>query len=863
MNGALRARARAPRAFLGQRLGVRCAALFSAPRAPLPLPQPSTPARAHAGAAAAARTARIAVCARVRADIARAARTRSSMAPREVVLLGVGGAGARLTDAYLQARARSQARGGARVCARVISASSFLPHRIATCTRQVLCEEHALCARTGADASPDGASATGGDDDAAAAALRCAVAGRGVYFSERPCGRYSARAALADLDAAATHQQPAFARLRPGAWAACSGSSSGGNGGNGGNGGGSGGSGGVWARAALTDGAPIAAAAMDALRRLLEAADAPAAAHLLFAADGGTGGGLGASMLTRLEDDFPALLRCASVVAPSSSASTPSHPSFSFPFAAPPPTHAYNAALTLAALAASGAHTQLLHNGALAAALASSASSHNDTANEGVFEDAPGGLNALAAAALAGATACARLRWEAAGGGCCGSGGSGSRDLHSLTAALVPFPRLHLLAPALAPAAWHAAAAQRRRGRAAAAAADAGAPAEAAPAAAAAPSPASSSSSSPLPQQRSRARARAFPLEAALLAEALAPCARLSMCPSGAPCPGRALAAAVTLRGAFLSPAAAADAACAMALARPASGPPWGAAAAAAAAANATSLSFSPPLVSWRDDRCGGGGAAAAPPGGASACALVNSTAVAAALAAAAGAFWAPFRRRARVHVYTAEGMGEQDLADAAATVTGARAFFGFFGAAAFLVAASHAARLLRCFWCCFGRHLLITVMQSGRLSMRSLMWMRAAPLPLPRHHRTTPRRRRRALTRPEAGSPPRAKRTTAAAAAAVAAAKTWRSARRAPPAAAPAALRARASTPPPPLPPLPLRRRRRMRPRPARRAARRAWRTSTTRRRRRDRWVRCTLVTFACVWRCVVQLRALRAVCV
>jgi hypothetical protein len=554
------------------------------------------------------------------------------------------------------------------------------PHRIAKTQKrisaQVLCEEHALCARTGADASALLATRMDAADDAGAAALRCAALGRGVCFAERPCGRFSARAALADLDAA-PHAPAAFAaaRLLPAPWAACSGVS----GGKGSSGSGSGGSGGVWARGALTDGAPVAAAASDALRRLLEACDAPCAAHLLFAADGGTGGGLGASMLQRLEDEHPSLLRVASIVAPSSfSFAFPSAASPSFAAAAPlpppPPTAAYNAALTLAALAASGAHTQLLHNASLAASLRASASASapfapfgdsESSSNEGVFDGASGvgGLNALAAAALAGASAYARLRWDDARS----CGGGGGRDLQALTAALVPFPRLHLLTPALAPAAWHAqaavarcCAAARRRG---VNNAGAGAPAEAASSASASASASATSAASPPLRGR-----RVFPLEASLLSEAL--CRSPSASETH---PHHAhhhrttttLAASVTLCGAALSPAAAADAAHALSLAAPSTGPPWGAAAGAAAAANAASLCFAPPLVAWHD-------ASRAPPGGASACALLNTTAAAAALAAAAAAFAAPFRRRARVHLYTAEGMSDDDLADAAQAVTGA-----------------------------------------------------------------------------------------------------------------------------------------------------------------------------------------------
>lgn len=472
-----------------------------------------------------------------------------------------------------------------------------------------MCAEHGLSA---ADGAPLG--------------VACDVAaesGRGVCFAERADGRYSARAVLADLDAS----MPTALRtapLLPGRWAALAPAR------------GAGGAG-VWARGALgPDGAPLAAAAAAAVRRALEAADAPAAMQLCFAPAGGAGGGLASALLQRLRDEHPDVPCIAAALAPSATS-------------APAPA-AYSAPLCLADVAEHAALTLWVDNDAFSSVLDTAASAGTARAAQ---RDRLGSLNALAAAALAGASACHRLRGDAAAGGLyppC--------DVAALTAALVPYPRLHLLAPALAPAPWLA----RRCLEAPAGGSNEGAPAEAMP------------QQQPLPLPPLRA---GFPLEQRVVAELMAPRSLLLRAGGASPghspvfggeadepppLRGRLLAGALLLRGDALSLPAAAAAAARCAFAAPGSLPPWATAGASPAAPLLCAASPAP--AHWR---IGAGGNA--PPGNAGGCALLNGTFAALSLSGVAARFGAAYRRRAHVHLFTQEGLTCADLAAAAETL--------------------------------------------------------------------------------------------------------------------------------------------------------------------------------------------------
>ena len=336
------------------------------------------------------------------------------------------------------------------------------------------------------------------------------------------------------------------------------------------------------------------------------------------------------ALLRRLRDEHPEVPCLAAAVAPSATS------------ASQPAASAYSAALCLADVADASALTLWLDNAAFAATLASAAAAPMSTARHGF-----GSLNALAAAALAAASACHRLRGVA----------QPPCDVAALCGALVPYPRLHVAAPALAPAAWLAA-----RCLEADAAASAGAPAEA------------STHPAPPPTLPSPQRSAAFPLERRLVAEMLAPRSLLIRAdgyggPSASydvyynadeppPLRGRVLAGALLLRGDDVS-VIAASAAAARAAAMPGAAPvaPWAAAGAAPAAPLLCAVSPAP--ASWR-------AAAGAPPGGAAGCALVNGTFVAASLAAAAARFGAAYRRRAHAHLFTQEGLTGADMASAA-----------------------------------------------------------------------------------------------------------------------------------------------------------------------------------------------------
>jgi hypothetical protein len=225
----------------------------------------------------------------------------------------------------------------------------------------------------------------------------------------------------------------------------------------------------------------------------------------------------------------------------------------------------------------------------------------------------------------------------------------------ALTAALVPYPRLHLLAPALAPAPWLA-----RRCLEAPAGGNEGAPAEAIP-----------------PQQQPMPPLRAgFPLEQRVVAELMAPRSLLLRAGSASvggaavfggeadeppPLRGRLLAGALLLRGDVLSLPAAAAAAARCAFAAPGSLPPWATAGASPAAPLLCAASPAP--AQWR---IGGGNA---PPGGCAGTALLNGTFAAASLSGVAARFGAAYRRRAHVHLFTQEGLTCADLAAAAETL--------------------------------------------------------------------------------------------------------------------------------------------------------------------------------------------------
>ena len=391
---------------------------------------------------------------------------------------------------------------------------------------------------------------------------------------------------------------------------------------------------GVWARGALgPDGAPLAAAAAAAVRRGLEAADAPAAMQLCFAPAGGAGGGLASALLQRLRDEHPDVPCLAAAMAPSATS-------------APAPA-AYSAPLCLADVAEHAALTLWIDNDALSSVL-DTASAGTGIAAGASRRDRLGSLNALAAAALAGASACHRLRGDCAGGlypPC---------DVAALTAALVPYPRLHLLAPALAPAPWLA-----RRCLEAPAGGNEGAPAEAMP-----------QQQQPMPPPRA-----GFPLEQRIVAELMAPRSlllRAGGASSGAavfggeadeppPLRGRLLAGALLLRGDALSLPAAAAAAARCAFAAPGSLPPWATAGASPAAPLLCAASPAP--AHWR---IGGGNA---PPGGGGGTALLNGTFAALSLSGVAARFGAAYRRRAGVHLFTQEGLTCADLAAAAETL--------------------------------------------------------------------------------------------------------------------------------------------------------------------------------------------------
>ncbi|KAL4422955.1 hypothetical protein ABPG75_009152 [Micractinium tetrahymenae] len=171
---------------------------------------------------------------------------------------------------------------------------------------------------------------------------------------------------------------------------------------------------------------------VDALRA--EASDSLQGFLLLHSLGGGTGSGVGSYILHMLEDEYPEALRCALSVLPDECTSDVV-------------TAPYNALLSLARLQEHADWVLPVENQALAAACGAAAkaaapgtAAARRPGADGGGEASPfGAMNKLAADLVLNLTASMRF------------GGQLNLDLGEIATNLVPFPRLHFLAPAMSP----------------------------------------------------------------------------------------------------------------------------------------------------------------------------------------------------------------------------------------------------------------------------------------------------------------------------------------------------------------------------------------------------------------------------
>ncbi|KAI0258362.1 beta-tubulin 2 [Gloeopeniophorella convolvens] len=180
---------------------------------------------------------------------------------------------------------------------------------------------------------------------------------------------------------------------------------------------GEGGAGNNWAKGFYTDGAELVDIIMDALRKQSEPCDALQGFQIIQSLGGGTGAGLGSLLLSKLREEYPDRMLATFSILPS--------PKVSETVVEP-----YNALLSVHQLVENSDMTICIDNEALYDITTRALKVKSPT-----FDD----LNSLVSQVMCGVSTSLRFPGQLNG------------DLRKLSLNLIPFPRLHFLAPSYAP----------------------------------------------------------------------------------------------------------------------------------------------------------------------------------------------------------------------------------------------------------------------------------------------------------------------------------------------------------------------------------------------------------------------------
>jgi len=176
------------------------------------------------------------------------------------------------------------------------------------------------------------------------------------------------------------------------------------------------GAGNNWAKGYYTEGAELVDTILDVLRRQVEACDALQGFQLIQSLGGGTGSGLGSLVLSKIREEVPdRMLATFSILPSPKNADTVVEP--------------YNSVLTMHQLVETSDLTFCIDNEAL----------HKISARLGGKTTEFSQLNSIVAQVMAGVSTSLRFP------------GLLNGDLRKIGMNLVPFPRLHFLAPSYAP----------------------------------------------------------------------------------------------------------------------------------------------------------------------------------------------------------------------------------------------------------------------------------------------------------------------------------------------------------------------------------------------------------------------------
>ncbi|XP_076766638.1 tubulin beta-4B chain-like [Xylocopa sonorina] len=224
-----------------------------------------------------------------------------------------------------------------------------------------------------------------------------------VYFTEGPDGRFVPRSVLVDLDPGSldgVSSGPCGSLFKPGNLVA-----------------GRAGAANNWARGYYTEGAELSEIALDRIRAEAEACDLMQGIQMVHSMGGGTGGGMAALLMTRLNEEYPDRIVKTYSVIPS--------PEMSDVVVEP-----YNAVFTLSRSIEFTDGTFCIENRAMHRICTRILNLPAAT-----FGDA----NHLISGCMSAVTACFRFP------------GRSNADLNKLQVNLVPFPRLHFFVPGYAP----------------------------------------------------------------------------------------------------------------------------------------------------------------------------------------------------------------------------------------------------------------------------------------------------------------------------------------------------------------------------------------------------------------------------
>ncbi|KAK9886018.1 hypothetical protein WA026_014804 [Henosepilachna vigintioctopunctata] len=224
-----------------------------------------------------------------------------------------------------------------------------------------------------------------------------------VFFNEAIGGRFVPRAILVDLDTGpmnSARSGPFGQLFRPDSFVF-----------------GQGGAGNNWAKGRYTEGAEIADAVLDVVRKEAEGCDCLQGFQMIHSLGGGTGSGLGSLLLDKMREEYPDRIICTYSVFPS-------------PRTSDAVVEPYNCVMTLNHLVENSDETYIIDNEAL-----------HDICYRTLKLAAPslGDMNHLICAAIAGITTCIRFP------------GQLNADLRKIMVNMVPFPRLHFFIPGFAP----------------------------------------------------------------------------------------------------------------------------------------------------------------------------------------------------------------------------------------------------------------------------------------------------------------------------------------------------------------------------------------------------------------------------